>query len=196
MAGALIPDYATAISDGTDETDVSQAEGTETVLPRGVSDKPSEEHINLPVDTQNAQPRGAENGIVEPTGTRQQPANSFSEAVSNRKPERDEGEPAPHPATSSSPKARRHHKQSQKKGRREKPSSKQYHNGRRDQTRPWSRSGHTPNRSRDHTGSTIQSDSGSYSARFHPRAPSIDRDESDLYKGFCWGWKPSWCPQS
>lgn len=66
---------------------------------------------------------------------------------------------------------------------------------RRDQTPPPPTSSRSRNRSRDHTGSTVRSDSGSGSARFdvtYGRTPRIDSNESHLYKGFCWGWKPSW----
>lgn len=55
------------------------------------------------------------------------------------------------------------------------------------------------NRSRDHTRSTVRPDPGSGSALVnvnHLRRPRSDSDEAHLYKGFCWGWKPSWWPEA
>lgn len=65
-----------------------------------------------------------------------------------------------------------------------------------DETPPPPTSSRSRNRSRDHTGSTVRSDSGPGSPRFVIRTPRIDSNESQLYKGFCWGWKPSWWPES
>ena len=192
---------------------------TETAISRVVSESALQEPIIVDVP-----PRATTNGVTQPTGDERLDGAAFNhrserdEAGPAPRSDTQDDAHSP-PGHKKSKKRRKNDKPSSKQEHREDHHRAQGNSSRaaeaprrhgsgrkgrnrsrrRLETQPPPTPSRSRNRSRDHTGSTVRSDSGSGSARFNVTyvpTPRIDSNQSHLYKGFCWGWKPSWWPES